>query len=316
MSVVVAEHAGGERVDRYLARTLDRPRNQVRQWIDDGRVRVAGALVKGSTRVEVGDRVEFRVPPPRNVAGLVPEPGPLDILYEDDHLVAVDKPPDLIVHPGAGHETGTLAHRLLHRFPEMARLGGPGRPGIVHRLDKDTSGVLLAARSEPAYRALTRAFADRTIEKRYLALVHGVPARSTGTIDEPIGRHRTKRKEMAVRFDGRASLTTYETLATSGRSSLLGIQIETGRTHQIRVHLKSIRHPIIGDPVYGEARWKELAGRGRRAAAAFGRPALHAWRLRFLHPVEGTSLEILAPVPADLRGLWADLGGLETSWPA
>jgi 23S rRNA pseudouridine1911/1915/1917 synthase len=230
-------------------------------------------------------------------------------LHEDAALVVIDKPPGLAVHPGAGRATGTLAHHLLDRYPEMAGVGGPGRPGIVHRLDQGTSGALVVARTPAAYARLSRAFAAREVEKRYLGIAYGAPEPPAGTIAAPIGRHPQRRQEMAVRPGGRPARTGYRTLAAGAGIALLEMDLATGRTHQIRVHLKSIGHPLVGDPLYGEARWKGLPRPVQAALRDFPRPALHAWRLAFTHPATGEPLAFEAPVPEDLRELWEKVTG-------
>ncbi|MEM8960853.1 MAG: RluA family pseudouridine synthase [Acidobacteriota bacterium] len=309
---VDSENAG-ERLDRHVAHRLDIPRNQIQQWIADQRITVNGVIAKASTRLEDADEVVCRPPPPSTDAGVVAEPGQLDLLYEDEHLIVVDKPAGLSVHPGAGRERGTLANRLLDRFPEIAGVGGSGRPGIVHRLDLDTTGVLVVARSVIAYRRLSEAFADRHIDKRYLAVVWGMPRDASGTVDLAIGRHPQDRKRMTVRHDGRPALTHWTVESSVAGVSVLRIKLETGRTHQIRVHLKAIRHPLIGDPVYGEARWREVIGRPRAVLRNFPRPALHAHRLSFEHPVDERPLSFSAPIPDDLQTLWHDSTGQD--WP-
>ncbi len=295
--------AAGERLDRHVAAHLDRPRNQVRRWIETGSVRLNGAAAKPSAPLSPGDRIDC-APPALADDRIHPEDAPLAVLHEDPHLLVLDKPPGLTVHPGAGRPTGTLAHRLLARYPEMAGVGGPGRPGIVHRLDKDTSGLLVVARTPAAYDRLSRAFAARGIEKRYLAVVYGAPSPPAGRIEAPIGRHPQRRKEMTVRPTGRPAATAYRTLAGTAGISLLELALETGRTHQIRVHLKHRGHPLVGDPVYGEARWKSLPAGVRSVLQRFPRPALHAWRLAFSHPVTDAPLAFESPVPEDLRTLW------------
>lgn len=301
--------AAGDRLDRHLAERLGEPRNQVQRWIRDGRVRLDGEVAtKVSLALHAGARIAFDRPG-LTPSGLEPEAGDLVVLHADPALIVVDKPHGLTVHPGAGRPTGTLVHRLLARFPDIEGVGGPGRPGVVHRLDKDTSGVLVVARTAAAYRALQRAFSQREVEKRYLTVVYGVPDPAQGEIAAAIGRHPKRRKEMTVRPDGRPALTRYRTLATAGGLALLEIDLATGRTHQIRVHLKWARHPIVGDPVYGEARWKELPLVSHRAAKELRRPALHAWRLAFLHPTTGQRVAFEAEVPGDLRGLWEAVGG-------
>jgi 23S rRNA pseudouridine1911/1915/1917 synthase len=304
----VGEEGAGERLDRHVAARLDAARNQVQRWIEEGLVTVNGRTAKPSTVLNAGDRVECNPPEPREER-VVPERGDLDVLYEDRDLVVIDKPAGLTVHPGAGRSTGTLAHHLLDRYPEMAGVGGPGRPGIVHRLDQGTSGVLVVVRTPAAYARLARAFAAREVEKHYLGIAYGAPTPLSGTIEAPIGRHPQKRKEMAVRSGGRPARTLYRTVAAKAGISLLEMDLATGRTHQIRVHLKHIGHPLVGDPVYGEARWKALPRPVQAPLRDFPRPALHAWRLAFQHPETGAPLRFEAPVPEDLRMLWEKVAG-------
>jgi 23S rRNA pseudouridine1911/1915/1917 synthase len=297
----------GERLDRHVSARLDVPRNQVQRWIREGHVRVDGRVEKPSYAVAEGDRIDCDPPEPKDDR-VAPEEGDLRILYEDADLVVLDKPAGLTVHPGAGRTTGTLAHHLLARYPEMAGVGGPGRPGIVHRLDQGTSGVLAVARTAAAYHRLARAFATREVDKRYLAVVYGEPKPPEGIVDAPIGRHAVKRKEMTVRADGRPSRTGYRTLAAHAGIALVELHLETGRTHQIRVHLKHLGHPLVGDPVYGEARWKGLPKLVQARLRDFPRPALHAWKLALAHPIDGRPLAFEAPVPEDLRELWEVTG--------
>jgi 23S rRNA pseudouridine1911/1915/1917 synthase len=306
----------GERLDRHVAIVCQLPRNQVQQWIRAGRVRLNGRPARPSQPVAAGDLVECE-PPPAPVEKLVPEAGDLTVLHEDAELVVLDKPAGLAVHPGAGRASGTLAHLLLARYPEMAGVGGPGRPGIVHRLDQGTSGVMVVARTAAAYQRLSRAFAGRRVVKRYLGIVYGAPRPAAGLVEAPIGRHRERRKEMTVRADGRPARTAYRTLAARSGIALVELDLATGRTHQIRVHLKSLGHPLVGDPVYGEARWRALPRPLQAPLRAFPRPALHAWRLA-LPAADGTApgafpggpwLRCEAPVPEDLRQLWQEVTG-------
>lgn len=307
-SWTIEPDAAGERLDRHVAARLAAPRNQVQHWIAGGLVRINGAAAKPSAALAAGDRVEC-APPERKEERVLPEPGDLRVLYEDAEIAVLDKPAGLIVHPGAGRSTGTLAHHLLDRYPEMAGVGGPGRPGIVHRLDQGTSGVLVVARTPAAYQRLSRAFASREVRKLYLAIGYGAPSPAAGTIDAPIGRHPQERKEMAVRPGGRPARTHYRTLAAAAGISLLELDLATGRTHQIRVHLKHIGHPLVGDPVYGEARWKGLPRAQQAALRDFPRPALHAWKLAFRHPATEEPLAFEARVPGDLVELWQRVTG-------
>ncbi|HEY0511105.1 MAG TPA: RluA family pseudouridine synthase [Thermoanaerobaculia bacterium] len=307
-SWAVEPETAGERLDRHVAARLDAPRNQVQRWIAEGLVRVNGREAKPSAALAAGDVVECR-PPERREERVLPEPGDLRVLHEDEDLVVLDKPAGLTVHPGAGRSTGTLVHHLLDRYPEMAGVGGPGRPGIVHRLDQGTSGALVVARTPGAYARLSRAFAAREVEKLYLGIAYGAPSPPAGVIEAPIGRHPQRRKEMAVRPGGRPSRTGYRTLAAAAGLALLEMNLATGRTHQIRVHLKHVGHPLVGDPAYGEARWKALPRAVQGPLKDFPRPALHAWRIAFRHPATDEPVAFEAPVPEDVRGLWERVTG-------
>jgi 23S rRNA pseudouridine1911/1915/1917 synthase len=298
----------GERLDRHVAARLELPRNQIQGWIAAGLVRLNGAAAKPSAAVVAGDRIAC-APPERREERVVPERGELSVLYEDAEIAVLDKPAGLTVHPGDGRPDGTLVHRLLDRYPEIAGVGGPGRPGIVHRLDQGTSGVLVMARTAAAYARLSRAFAEREVSKRYLAIAYGTLTPEAGTIAAAIGRHPERRQEMAIRTAGRPAVTGYRTLEAAAGISLLELDLATGRTHQIRVHLKHVGHPLVGDPVYGEARWKGLPRSLQAPLKEFPRPALHAWRLAFRHPATGEPVAFAAPVPADFRGLWEGVTG-------
>ncbi|HVS16910.1 MAG TPA: RluA family pseudouridine synthase [Thermoanaerobaculia bacterium] len=310
LRIRVAAEDGGQRLDRFLAVRLPRSRSQLQSDIGAGRVRVDGETARASTRLAGGELVTVEPGPALTGEEMLPEAEPLVVLWEDADVALIDKPAGIAVHPGAGRATGTLAHRLLARYPEIAAIGHPRRPGIVHRLDLGTSGVMAIARSEASYQRLVADFAARRVVKEYLAVAHGAtPARLT--LEAPIARHPTERKRMAVRAGGRPARTELIRLglAASDRLSLVALHLHTGRTHQIRVHLKHAGHPLVGDPTYGEERWKELSGRARAAVRAFPRPALHAWRLGLRHPRTGEPLAAEAPPPADLVTLWQEAGG-------
>ncbi|MDJ0973875.1 MAG: RluA family pseudouridine synthase [Planctomycetota bacterium] len=294
--------ARGTRLDRALADALpEHSRSAIAQWIKDGRVRVDGEVLPGKHKVEGGEQIEIVIPPPRP-ATVEPEAIPIDVLHEDPYLVAVNKPTGLTVHPGSGQPDGTLANALVHHFRELPELIGSDRPGIVHRLDKDTSGVIVVAKTEPAQRALSAAFAERTVDKTYLACVHGRVEEENGEIDGPIGRAPKHRTLMAIREDGRPALTRWSVERRLPRHTLVACKPVTGRTHQLRVHLCSIHHPIVGDRYYG---WKSAPG-----DQDAGRLLLHAWRIAFAHPVTGEALSIEAPVPADYTAALERLAAL------
>ncbi len=306
-SLVISEADSGERLDRWVAGQSGKPRNQISSWIREHRVLVNGNAAKPATHLFPGDIVEIRPPEPRIDPEIRPEQGDLAILFEDPDLVVINKAAGVAVHPGAGRRSETLANFLLDRYPETARVGGAERPGIVHRLDIGTTGALVVARSEDAYGALATAFAERTVRKTYLAVVYGTPRTNPGTIDLPIGRHRHLRKQMQVRSDGRPALTHYTSQDSTMGISRLRVELETGRTHQIRVHLKALGHPLVGDPTYGEARWRNLPRPIRSQLRDFPRPALHAWRLSFQHPIQGPPVEVEAPIPEDMLKLWQEV---------
>ena len=294
----------GQRLDRTLAERLPgESRASLQRLMRGGRIRVAGRPARPSDRVRGGERVEIDRPAPEP-SPLAAEDLPLAVLHEDADLLVIDKPPGQTVHPGAGARGGTVVNALLHHCRDLSGVGGVERPGIVHRLDKDTSGVLVVAKNGLAHRALAAQFKAREVDKTYEALVWGRPRAGRGVVDSPIGRHPTARTRMAVRSEGRASRTAYRVLYTRGPVSFLEIRPETGRTHQIRVHLSSLAHPIVGDRLYGGR--KDLV----RLDAPFGEIlraysglALHARRLAFTHPRSGERLAFEAPRPRDLQDL-------------
>ncbi len=301
-----------ERLDRFLADQLpELSRSQLKILIDDGRVRLGGQPVKASLRLKGGESVTVEIPPPEPAAAH-PQDLPLTILYEDSRLIVVDKPAGLVVHPAAGHREGTLVNALLHHCRDLAGIGGELRPGIVHRLDKDTSGVMVATKDDAAHQHLAAQFKVHSITRRYLALIHGLPTAAAGTIDLPIGRHPVQRKKMSTQSRaGRRAVTHWRVLrryAADGLA-LVELTLETGRTHQIRVHLSESRMPVVGDPVYGGSqRGKSLADPELRAMVrALGRQALHARLLGFIHPESGAYLEFQSPLPPELAEIVAYL---------
>ena len=302
---MVPAESQGSRIDRFLAlRYPERSRSALQKLIGDGMVTLAGRRVRPSAVLRAGDRIEVRFPA-GGPAGLVPEAIPLAIVHEDPDLLVVDKPSGMVVHPGAGEESGTLVHALLARGGPLSTVGGPKRAGIVHRLDRGTSGLLLVAKTDRAHRALAAAFEEREVEKVYQALVWGRLKKSEGTIEGAIGRDRANRLKMSVRAPrARAAVTRWRVLDDMPGFSRMEVRPETGRTHQIRVHLQSLGHPIVGDDRYGGAGWRGVPDPRRRLALrAFGRLALHAWRLALRHPITGEPLRFESPLPEEFTSL-------------
>ena len=290
----IPEALAGERLDRCVALLADVSRSVAATMIDGGNVRVDGAVVtSGSSRLVAGQRLSARRPEPVDPRP-VPDAGvEFDVAYEDEHVVVVDKPAGLVVHPGAGHAAGTLVHGLIHRYPEIAAVGEPHRPGVVHRLDRGTSGLLVVARTAVAHAALVEQMAAHEPERVYLALVWGHPGSDHGTIDAPIGRSTRHPTRMTVTERGRSAVTHYtvERRFEDPRPvALVRCRLDTGRTHQIRVHLRAIGHPVVGDRDYD----------GGRPGIDPGRPFLHASELRFAHPVTGELVAVESPLPVEL----------------
>ena len=286
-----------ERLDKVLlARHPDFSRSRIEGLVKAGFVTVNGVPAeKAGQKVAASDAIDVTIPPP---VPAVPEPEdiPLDVVYEDDDIVVVNKPAGLVVHPAPGHGAGTLVNALLHHCPNLSGIGGVARPGIVHRLDQDTSGLIVVAKSQPAMDGLVKAFAShRNVEKTYLAVCHGRPRLDAGRIEHLIGRHPVARHRMAiVERNGKVAITNWRVRAAGVRTSLLECRIETGRTHQIRVHLASLGCPIIGDRVYGKG------ALDRRLDPVPARQMLHAWRLALWHPVRNERMSFEAPVPPDM----------------
>ena len=282
---------GGERLDTFIARRCpELSRSHARRLIDDGLVSVNGRHGRPSERVAAGLHVSVIIPPPQTL-DLAPEHIPLTIIYQDSDIIVLDKPPGLTVHPAPGHPSGTLVNALLAACPDLRGIAGTLRPGIVHRLDKDTSGLMVVAKNDRAQRALQQQLKDREVHKTYLALVRGVPKPREGTIEAPLARHPKNRKKMAVIAGGREAITRYrlrEEIA-GGRYSLLEVEPITGRTHQIRVHMSALGHPVVGDATYG------------RRSEIIARQALHASKLAFAMPLGGRAVEFESPLPHDIR---------------
>ena len=314
-ALVVDDAASGQRLDAYLAASIAGvSRARIRRAIDNGLATVNGAQQKAAHRLLAGDRVEVRVPP--SVDAPLPEPIPLDILYEDEAIAVVNKPAGMVVHPAKGHWAGTLAAALVHRFDQqLSSVGGQVRPGIVHRLDRDTSGVIVVAKNDAAHEALARQFHDRLVQKEYIAIASGRFDRDADRVNEPIGQHPTHREKMAVRPDhpdSRPAETFFEVLERFPGFALVRARPKTGRTHQIRVHLMHLRCPVLCDKQYGGrsrvtlgelrsiTRQKRLGGDAADDEVLMARHALHAHRLSIAHPSSGKPLTFEAPLPADM----------------
>lgn len=311
--VTIAPAWAGQRLDKavsgqapHLSRAL------VQRLIGEGLVERAGVVVASpSDKVRAGEVITLHLPAPQP-ARAEAEAIPLVVVYEDAHLAVIDKPAGLTVHPGAGQPNGTLVNALLHHCTDLSGIGGELRPGIVHRLDKETSGLLVIAKHDQAHRALAAQFQDHSAYRRYLAVVKGLPPRQ-GTIDAPLGRHPVQRQRMAVATDGRRAVTHYQVLEPLGPFTLIACRLETGRTHQIRVHLAHLHHPLLGDPVYSRPyipplSWPEEA---RQQVQAFQRQALHAAELTFTHPVTGQKITCQADPPPDFQRLLETLRAMQ-----
>jgi 23S rRNA pseudouridine1911/1915/1917 synthase len=301
--LTIDAESAGTRLDRWLAAQVPAmSRAKIQALIDGGHVRVDGRARKASHRVARGERVEVEIPPPPPET-LAPEPIELAIVFEDDDVLVVDKPVGMVVHPGAGHATGTLAAAVLAHAPATAGVGGPRRPGVVHRLDKETSGLLVIAKTAAAYESLTSQLVERTVTRRYRAIVHGRVSVPNGVVDKPIGRHPRDRVRMAVlpRGRGKRAVTRFAVVERFSQFTDLDVRLETGRTHQIRVHMASLGHPVAADHVYG----------GRVARSPLPVPfeglALHAAELAFVHPVTQARMEFASALPPRMVRLLSHL---------
>lgn len=324
VQIEIAAEDAGERLDRVLARKIpELSRSRLKALILDGQIRSGDrTLTDPAFHVGAGDTITVGVPPPV-AAEPVGENIPLNIVYEDDAIIVINKPAGLVVHPAAGHDSGTLVNALIaHCGASLSGIGGVKRPGIVHRLDKDTSGLLVVAKTDRAHQSLTKQFADHgrtgALRRGYLAICWGAPTMPSGTVDQPIGRHTTAREKMAVRAQGRTARTHWRRLETfAGRdgkpvASSLALELETGRTHQIRVHMSHIGHPLLGDATYGagfKTKASQLSDAAQAELARIGRQALHAYRLVLEHPESGEILEFETDWPEDLARLRAALKG-------
>lgn len=308
--VLVVEPGDEDRLDRFLSDRLELSRTRIQKLLEEGLVTVDGRPAKKSERVEAGQRLEVTVPPPRAVS-MEPEDISLEIVYQDAHLAVVNKPAGMVVHPAPGHRTGTMVNALLFHVRDLSGVGGRLRPGIVHRLDRDTSGLLVVAKTDQAHLALSDALKHRRIRRIYKTLVWGHVQEGTFTIEAPIGRDPRDRKKMAVVEDGKPALTRVRRVERWERADLLDVALKTGRTHQIRVHMSHIGHPVVGDPVYGSGWERGMGGGSKRWADRLlrrvPRQFLHAAALGFDHPFTGERMRFEAPLPPDLAAAvaWA-----------
>jgi 23S rRNA pseudouridine1911/1915/1917 synthase len=305
------------RLDVYLtSQDASLSRSQVQKWIEQGRIEIDGVVCRRpSRRLKPGDVVSYSRPRPVPYH-LLPEAIPLSVVYEDEAILVIDKPAGMVVHPAAGHGTGTLVHAVLAHCRDLSGIGGELRPGIVHRLDKETSGLLVVAKSDEAHRRLAEQFKSRLVSKAYQTLVFGDVREDAGRIEKPVGRHPSDRKKMsAVSLRGKPAVTSWRVAERYGEATLLNIRIETGRTHQIRVHLTSVGHPVVGDRTYGNpGRIRNIRDpRVRKLLQLLDRQALHASRLEFAHPLNGRPLAFCSPLPEDIKTVCEELRCLTTS---
>jgi len=297
-----------ERLDQFISGHLpDLTRSYLKKLIDDGKVLLNGVPAKAGVRLRGGEKIDVTLPPPASIE-VLPENIPLKILYEDSHLVVIDKPSGLVVHPAPGHAGGTLVNALLYHCHDLSGIGGELRPGIVHRLDKDTSGVMLVTKDEKAHHRLAQQFKAHTITRRYVALLFGLLQSDTGMVDRAIGRHTTDRKKMSGSTrHGRRAVTHWRVLERfdDERLTLVELRLETGRTHQIRVHMSEMNFPVVGDPVYGHSGRIETVKDPllRKKLRALGRQALHARLLGFIHPATGEYMEFESELPDDMKDI-------------
>mgnify|MGYP000302193280 CR=1 FL=1 len=295
--LTVSPEDAGVRIDKYLAEQLpDITRSYLQKLLKDGSVQMNGKPVKASTKIAAGALIALTIPEPEEPE-ILPEDIPLDILYEDSDVILINKPKDMVVHPAAGHYTGTLVNALMyHCKGDLSGINGVLRPGIVHRIDKDTTGVLIVCKNDRAHNALAEQLKEHSITRKYRAIVCGNLKEDEGTVDAPLGRHPQDRKKMAiVRSGGKRAVTHYRVLERFGNYTYIECRLETGRTHQIRVHMKSIGHPLIGDFLYNPDFTK------------INRQALHSYRLRFTHPVTKKPLVFTAPLPEDMQALFPEM---------
>ncbi|WCK53058.1 RluA family pseudouridine synthase [Aneurinibacillus sp. Ricciae_BoGa-3] len=292
---IVETEDAGERIDKFLAAVQEGySRSQLQIWLKEGHVTVNGKEVKGNYRLQDGDEIVLTVPPPKDL-DIAAEPMDLAVVYEDSDVIVVNKPRGLVVHPAPGHYSGTLVNGLLAHCNDLSGINGVLRPGIVHRIDKDTSGLIMAAKNDRAHESLAAQLKAHTVTRRYIALVHGVIGHDKGTIDAPIGRDPKNRQQMAVVFENsKPAVSHFAVLERFKDFTLVELKLETGRTHQIRVHMKYINHPLLGDPKYGPKSDSDFPIEGQ---------ALHARDLGFVHPTTGEYMEFTSPLPDDMESI-------------
>ncbi|RME65620.1 MAG: RluA family pseudouridine synthase [Nitrospirae bacterium] len=296
----------GQRLDRYLAEKLQMTRASVQKLIKDGLVTIDGQKTKPGHTIRQGQAIEITIPEPEPQV-LVPEPIGIDILYMDDFLVVVNKPPGLVVYPAAGHRRGTLMNAIAYHAKKLATVGGPLRPGVMHRLDKDTSGVMVVALDDRAYYGLVEQFSQRTVKRHYITIVHGSLRQETGEIDLPIGRSRTHRKKFSTKTSSpKEARTLWQVLERFKDATMLKVVLKTGRTHQIRVHFSAMGHPVLGDCIYGRKTYIKFGKQKIRVP----RQMLHAQSLGFVHPITGKKIHFETPLPEDMTDIIRLLRGI------
>lgn len=302
----------GRRIDTFLSEKTGLTRSQIQKLIEKGNVLVNGSRVKQNYKIKHGDTIALSLPEEKH-AGLIPEPIPIEILYKDKQLAVVNKPAGMVVYPAAGHNRGTLMNALLYHCKKLATIGGPLRPGVVHRLDKDTSGVMVVALDDAAYYNLVEQFKHRTINRKYIALVYGNLKEDKGEIALQIGRSESDRKKMSTKVKrGKEAITGWNVIERFGNATLIEARLGTGRTHQIRVHFASIGHPVLGDRTYGKKTELEI---NRKKKISFPRQMLHAGLLGFTHPMTGEYIEFSSPIPSDMALALSELHGLFPRYP-
>jgi 23S rRNA pseudouridine1911/1915/1917 synthase len=308
--IVVLSPEAGERLDTFLAKKTGITRSQIQRLIDKGHVFVSGKATSQHYKVKAEDLISLYIPEEK-IERLVPESIPVEIFYMDDHIVVVNKPAGMVVYPSAGHSHGTLMNALLYHCKKLATVGGPIRAGVIHRLDKDTSGVMVVALNDEAYYNLVEQFRRRTVDKRYIALVYGNLRENQGEITLMIGRSESDKKKMSTRVRrGREAVTMWSVIERFRNATLIKVRLQTGRTHQIRVHFASIGHPVLGDRTYGKKIEVEYKGKKK---IFFPRQMLHAELIGFTHPAKGEYLEFSAPLPKDMAGKIEELKHLESA---